>query len=161
VATASFYYRDPSAPIPNQPLRVVVVAFVEYGGRVLMERRSDCGQWCLIGGRIEDDQSVEDALRAEVHEETGLAVASFGLFGMFSDPSMIARYELPAQSLIARVMSLAFTVQVDNVSTLACSEESLELRFFSRDELRTLDIIPTVRHIVDRYLEAPATPVLE
>ena len=161
MTTASFYYRDPAAPAPNRPLRVVVVAFVEHEGRVLMERRSDCGQWCLIGGRVEDDQSIEDALRGEVHEESGLTVASFALCGLFSDPSMIARYDLPSESVIARVISLAFTVQVDDIGPLACSEESLELRFFTRDELRTLDIIPTVRHVVDRYLEAPVTPVLE
>ena len=161
MTTARFYYRDPDAPTPNRPLRVGVVAFVEHAGCVLMERRSDCGQWCLIGGRVEDDQSVEDALRAEVHEESGLMVAASTLFGVFSDPSMIARYALGSESAIARVLTQAFTVQVDDVSALACSDESEELRFFSRDELRTLDIIPTVRHVVDRYLEAPPTPVIE
>ena len=165
MTSARFYYRDPDAPAPNRPTRVVVVAFVERadperGETVLMERRSDNGQWCLLGGRIEQDQSVEDALRQEVREESGLTVAAFSLFGVFSDPSMIAQYDLPAERVIARVISLAFRVQVEDFGALQISAESTELRFFTHDELRTLDIIPTVRHVVDRYLEDRSTLVL-
>jgi 8-oxo-dGTP pyrophosphatase MutT (NUDIX family) len=163
---ARFFYRDPGAPEPNRPMRLVVVAFVERtdherGDTVLMERRSDNGRWCLIGGRVEPDQSLEDALRQEVHEESGLTVTSFALFGVFSDPSMIAQYDLPNERAIARVVSLAFRVQVDDFSTLQISAESIELRFFTHDELRTLDIIPTVRHVVDRYLEDRTALVVE
>jgi 8-oxo-dGTP pyrophosphatase MutT (NUDIX family) len=140
---------------------MVVVAFVERGERVLMEHRADCDQWCLIGGRIEPDQSIEDALRQEVHEEAGLAIGSFSLFGVFSDPSMIAEYDLGTDVVIARVISLAFRVQVDDFEQLCVSPESTELRFFTHAELRTLDIIPTVRHIVDRYLADRTALVVE
>lgn len=158
MTTARFYYRDPDAPAPNRLDRVVVVAFVERadperGETVLMERRSDNGQWCLLGGRVERDQSVEDALRQEVLEESGLSIAAFSLFGVFSDPSMIAQYDLPNETVIARVISLAFRVQVVDFCALQISAESTDLRFFTHDELRTLEIIPTVRHVVDHYLE--------
>jgi 8-oxo-dGTP pyrophosphatase MutT (NUDIX family) len=143
----------------------VVVAFVERDDTVLMEHRADCDQWCLIGGRIEPDQSVEAALRQEVHEETGLTVRDFALFGVFSDPSMIAEYthgtDQGTEVVIARVISLAFRVQVDDFGPLQVSEESTELRFFSHAELRTLDIIPTVRHIVDRYLADRTALIVE
>jgi 8-oxo-dGTP pyrophosphatase MutT (NUDIX family) len=137
------------------------VAFVERQDLVLMERRADCGQWCLLGGRVEPDQSVEAALRQEVHEEAGLAVASFALFGVFSDPSMIAQYEQPPERVVARVISLAFRVEVEDLSPLQVSAESTELRLFTHDELRSLDIIPTVRHIVDRYLEDRTALIVE
>ena len=167
MTSARDFYRDPDAPAPNRPTRVVVVAFVERddperGQTVLMERRSDNGQWCLLGGRVEPDQSVEDALRQEVHEEAGLSIASFfSLFGVFSDPSMIAQYDLPSERVIARVISLAFRVQVEDFGALQISAESTELRFFTHDELRTLEIIPTVRHVVDRYLADRAALVVE
>jgi 8-oxo-dGTP pyrophosphatase MutT (NUDIX family) len=166
MTTARFFYRDPAAPAPNRPTRVVVVAFVERtdperGDTVLMERRSDNGQWCLLGGRVEPDQSVEDALRQEVHEESGLAIVSFTLFGVFSDPSMIAQYELPSETVIARVISLAFRVQVEGFGALQISAESTDLRFFTHAELRGLEIIPTVRHVVDRYLEDRTALVVE
>lgn len=161
MASARFFYRDPNAPAPNRPDRVVIVAFVERDDLVLMERRADCGQWCLLGGRVEPDQSIEAALRQEVHEEAGLTVARFSLFAVFSDPSIIAQYELPSERVVARVISLAFRVQADDVSPLQVSAESTELRFFTHDELRTLDIISTVRHIVDRYLEDRTALVVE
>jgi hypothetical protein len=53
---------------------------------------------------------------------------------------------------VYRVVSLAYRVQVDDFTALQISPESTDLRFFTPDELKTLDIIPTVRHIVDRYL---------
>jgi ADP-ribose pyrophosphatase YjhB (NUDIX family) len=158
MTVARFFYRDPDAPMPNRPLRVVVVAFVEHtnperGETVLMEHRTDCDAWSLLGGRVEADQSLEEAIRQEVHEESGLTVASLSLFGVFSDPSMIAEYASPTETVITRVVSMAFRVQVDDASRPRVSAESTELQFFTHDELRTLTIIPTVRHIVDRYLE--------
>jgi 8-oxo-dGTP pyrophosphatase MutT (NUDIX family) len=153
-----FYYRDPDAPAPNRPLRMVVVAFVERGDTVLMECRRDCGQWCLVGGGVDLDQSLEAALLNEVHEETGLTVSSYTLFGTFSDPSMIAAY--PGGE-IYRVVSFAYRVQVDDFSTLKISPESTDLRFFTHEELRSLDIIPTVRHIVDRFLADPTVLALD
>jgi len=158
MSVARFFYRDPAAPAPNRPLRVVVLAIIERAGTVLMERRSDCGLWCLIGGAVEPGESLEDALRHEVLEETGLTVAAFSLFGTFSDPSMVAAYP---DGAILRPISLAYRVQVEDFSPLRCSPESLELRLFGPDELRGLEIIPTVRHVVDRYLEGLAEPVLE
>jgi hypothetical protein len=44
-------------------------------------------------------------------------------------------------------------VQVADVGSLQVSPESTELRFFTHEELRSLDIVQTVRPIVDRYLE--------
>ena len=159
--TARFYFRDPNAPVPNRPLRLVVVAFVERDGTVLMERRADNGQWSLIGGRVEEHQSVEDALRLEVLEESGLTVDAFALFGVFSDPTIIAEYTGSFGHVIVRAVALAFRVQVRDFQPLACSAESLELRFCTPDELRELDITAAVRPIVDRYLENSDRLVLE
>lgn len=84
------WYRDPNAPAPNQPLRVGVVALIERDGRLLVERRADDGTWGLVGGALEADESVSDALVRELREETGLTATSVELFGVFSDPSQRA-----------------------------------------------------------------------
>lgn len=161
MTSARFYYRDPDAPTPNVPDRIAVVAFVEWGETVLMEHRTDCDQWSLLGGQMENDQSAEMALRQEVREESGLEVAAFSLFGVFSDPSIIARYDRGSESVIVRVVHLAFRVQVADVGSLQVSPESTELRFFTHEELRSLDIVQTVRPIVDRYLEDRTAMILE
>ncbi len=53
-------------------------------GRILMQQRSDDGTWSYPGGRIEIDETVEDAARREVFEECGLRVGEMDLLGVFS-----------------------------------------------------------------------------
>ena len=107
-----------------------MVALIERGGLLLLERRRDTGQWNPPGGRVEIDESFEQALRKEVREETVLTIARFSLFGTFSDPSRIGAF---ADGMVMRLTALAYIVEVDDFSPLACSDEPLELGFFSRD----------------------------
>lgn len=144
----TFYYRNPLAPQPTV-YTVGVTALIEHDGKLLFERREDTGQWCLPGGKVELDESLEQALRKEVREETGLEIASFALFGTFSDPSRVGQF---ADGNVVRFIILAYTVQVDDFSTLQCSEESLELGWFGRDEVDALDFVPTGRDILEAYL---------
>lgn len=124
---------------------------VEQAGRLLLELRADCGRWALIGGAVDHGESLDEALRREVAEETGLVVREFALFGTFSDPSRLIQH--PAGGT-KRIITLAYRVEVDGLDGLRPSEESLDLRFFDRDELPAVDIVETHRHIVDRLLTA-------
>ncbi len=153
----TFHYRDPHAPKPNRPMTLGVSALIEQDGRLLLERRSDNGQWSLIGGGVESDESLDQALRREVLEETGLTVTSYTLFGTFSDPTRIARF---ASGDVIRVVVLVYCVEVEDFSTLACSHESLELGFFTPAELADLDVAATGRDVLDAYLTRQP-PVLD
>jgi hypothetical protein len=53
VSGARFFYRDAAAPRPNRPMNVGVLALIERDGRLLLECRSDCGRWGLIGGGLD------------------------------------------------------------------------------------------------------------
>ena len=44
-------------------------------GKILLERRSDNGFWGLPGGAVEVGESVEQAIKREVMEETGISLA--------------------------------------------------------------------------------------
>jgi 8-oxo-dGTP pyrophosphatase MutT (NUDIX family) len=150
------YYRDPGAPRPTF-YTLGVTALIERDGKLLLERRRDTGQWNPPGGKVELDESLEQALRKEVLEETGLTVAGYRLFGTFSDPSRIGVFENGA---VIRFVVLAYTVRVDDFSTLCCSDESLELGWFSRAELADLDVPATGRDVLEAYLTRNA-PVLD
>jgi hypothetical protein len=82
-----------------------------------------------------------------------LTATGFSLFGTFSDPSRIAQF--PSGDAV-RVLSLVYRVRVDDFRPLRCSAESTQLRFFTPDELRRLDIVETARHVVDVYLAGAA-----
>ena len=73
---------------PNgTPVRVQTgasVIVVDDAGRILMQQRQDDGTWSYPGGRVEIDETVEDAARREVREECGLVVGELSLLGVFS-----------------------------------------------------------------------------
>lgn len=145
------WYRDPQAPVPNQPLRVGAVALIERDGSVLVD-----GSWGLVGGALEADESIIEALEREIREETGLGVASLELFGVFSHPSRIVGY---ADGHVYRVLAIAFVAGVDDGAPRT-SEESLELRFVARSELLSLDLTPAHRPIAELYVDGQARPIV-
>lgn len=114
--------------------------------------------WGLVSGGVEDDETLLEALRREVREETGLEIRSYALFGTFSDPTRIASYP---DGNVYSIFSIAFTVQPSDLSPLRASAESVELRFFPRAELPLPDLVATHRQVLDRYLGGDAPPFLD
>ena len=150
--TAEFFYGDPDAPRPNRPIGVGVLALIERDGRLLMERRSDCGRWGFVGGSVEVEESLEEALRRETLEETGPVVTDEELFAVFPGPSRVVRYP---DGNVVRLLTFVFRAQVEDFGTLQRSNESEELRFFGREELPGLDVIETSKPILAAYLDPP------
>jgi 8-oxo-dGTP pyrophosphatase MutT (NUDIX family) len=155
---SKFYFRDPVAPEPNSPRMFSVAALIERDDTLLLERRVDAPLWSLIAGRVEEDESLTEALTREVHEETGLSVSRYELFGTFTDPTRIISYP---DGNILRVASFVYSVAVESFGGLRASEESQELRFFPRSELRGLDVPATQRPVFERYLSAQPPPYLD
>jgi ADP-ribose pyrophosphatase YjhB (NUDIX family) len=150
------YYRDPEAPTPNQPRRIGVVAFIERDGRVLLEQRADFGTWGLIGGLLEEDETVEEGIAREIREETGLETVSMELFGVFSDPTRIVAYP---DGNVMRLLSVVFTVRVAEGEPRV-SAESLALRFVAVDDLLALELSPAQTPLFEAYLAGRSRPVV-
>ena len=66
--------------LPRGPVAVVRAIIGNGRGQVLLIRRSEAsyvpGVWCLPGGKVEYGESMEQAVRREVKEETGLSCTS-------------------------------------------------------------------------------------
>lgn len=105
-------------------------------GQLLLQQRGDGGQWGLPGGSVEVGESVIDALRREVLEETGLTVSVRRLVGVYSDPRLqVVRYP---DGNIWHYVNLCFEC-ARRGGTFRTSEETLDLRYFPPDRLpRTL-----------------------
>jgi 8-oxo-dGTP pyrophosphatase MutT (NUDIX family) len=153
-----FYYRNPAAPEPNRPRSLSVIALIERDGSVLLEGRADAPVWGAIAGLVEDTETLADALRREVREETGLTVSRYELFGTFSDPTRIVSYP---DGNVYRVTSFVYVVDVESFEPLRASAESEELRFVPKEDVLGLELAATQRHVLERYVEGGPMPHLE
>lgn len=68
----------------------IVDAIVVKDGKILLVKRSgkilEGGKWALVGGFIDRDENLEQALKREVLEETGWSVKTPNLFRIISKP---------------------------------------------------------------------------
>ena len=51
-----------------------VVAMIEHDGRILVGKRRDSGRWSFIGGGVDGDETLRQAMSREVLEEVGIAI---------------------------------------------------------------------------------------
>jgi ADP-ribose pyrophosphatase YjhB (NUDIX family) len=153
------YFRDPEAPEPNVPRRVGVVGVIERDGAFLVERRvDDAHQWAFVGGNVEQDERLLDALHREVREETGFEIEQASLLGLFSDPTRIVEY---SDGTVCRILSVAFRVAPRGDDEPVPSSESAGMAFVSRDELAALRLWPAHVPIRDALLAEPDEIVVE
>jgi ADP-ribose pyrophosphatase YjhB (NUDIX family) len=128
----------------NTIVRVgVAVVLRDEAGKILLERRSDCGWWGCLGGRVEAGESVEQAAVREVFEETGLVVRITGLVGLYSEP---AGRIVTFPDNVVHLVDAAVTAEILS-GELTISSESEELRFFSPQELPE-EIVPPARRLL-------------
>ncbi|MBC7110388.1 MAG: 8-oxo-dGTP diphosphatase [Archaeoglobi archaeon] len=86
------------------PLLAVDGVLIEEG-RVLLVRRLKepfKGMWALPGGFVEVGETVEDAVKREVREETGLEVEVEKLVGVYSDPERDPRGHVVSVAFLLR-----------------------------------------------------------
>ena len=134
------FYNSKNAPKPNKPVHLGAVGIIEKDNKILLEKRVDSERWAFIGGGLKMQESLEECVCREVLEETGLHVKKLRLLKVFSNPYRIAAYP---DGNILRIVTALYRVEVMEYNCLRCSEESKEIKFFSKDEIENLKIAET------------------
>ena len=102
----------------------VAGVIVNDHGQALLVQRRDNQHWEPPGGVLEVDESIEDGLRREVREETGLTVESVALTGVY-------------KNIKRGIIALVFRCRAVG-GHLAPNPEVAAFRWASRDEVKAL-----------------------
>ncbi|MBF6060158.1 NUDIX domain-containing protein [Nocardia terpenica] len=150
------YYRDPSAPKANNLVPGGSALVVDDQGAILMQRRSDSGNWALPGGVMDIGETLEQCVVRETKEETGLDIEITGLLGIYTDPEHVIAY---ADGEVRQEFNITFYGRVRG-GRIAVSDESTEVRFVHPNELGELPVHDTVRLRLEHHAEQRARPYL-
>lgn len=95
-------------PPPKTPSLTTDCVVLDAKGRVLLIRRGNPpfkGAYALPGGFVDVGETVEDACRRELMEETGVKAGRLTLVGVYSDPKRDPRGHTVATVFLTRVRS--------------------------------------------------------
>lgn len=153
------YYHDKAAPTPNS-LAPTAFAVVRDGvGRVLLVRRADTGDWELPGGRLDPGESVLQAVRREVAEESGVTIAVTGISGLYSDPGHILHYPETGES--RQVFAVCFHARPIAGQPSADGRETVDAAWCELVQLRDLSIHPSMRLRITHAVTEPTRTHIE
>jgi 8-oxo-dGTP diphosphatase len=128
---------DPALPV----VRAVSIA-ARIDGKWLLVRRAHApskGKYAFPGGRAETGETLEEAARRELAEETGLTAGRL---------SVMAAMDLPGKGCI-----YALTVFEANevTGTLAAGDDAAAAQFFSLEEIGRLPMTPSTLDVIMRF----------
>lgn len=120
-------------------------AIIVKDDKILLQRRSDNNAWSLVGGIMELDENFSQCAIREVKEETGLDVALDYLVGIYHhyDMEWVSGDKAHIICAVYKADIISGEPRID--------EESLELRYFSKDEIPYI-AADDQRHAVEEYI---------
>ena len=142
MAIVTFYRGDPNAPKTTMPAHLGANAIITCKGKLLLEKRRDCDIWGLVGGDVKKHETELQAITREIYEELGLRISpdKFQKLAVYGEPGRIAAYR---DGSIWRMVIVVFGLELDEEPELRISSESRELRFFTKEELKDIEIVVT------------------
>ena len=140
---------------PSRPV-LGAAAVVIHEGNVLLIRRGkapDAGEWSIPGGAVDLGESVEDALRRELREETGLEVAVGPLLEVYE---RVERDDAGAVRFHFVVLDYRCTVIG---GTLRAGDDAAEAEFADPGDLDRYALADSVRRVISAATRStPAGP---
>ena len=116
---------------------------------LLIQRKNDPfkGRWALPGGFVEYKESPEVAVLRELYEETNLKGKNPRLIGVFGHPDRDPR---------GHVVSVSYSVEVEDVNCLKGGDDAKEAKMFDLSEVMAKDDFLAFDHkkILEQYLNS-------
>ncbi|MGV3353292.1 NUDIX hydrolase [Streptococcus orisratti] len=114
-------------------------------GRVLLQLRGDKKTWAIPGGSMELGESTLDTAKREFFEETGIQVEAVRFLNVYSNFEEIYPNGDKVQTI---VIIYEFKALEDFDISDFHNEETLRLRFFSKEEIAELESVSDKHRLV-------------
>ncbi len=127
---------------------VVSAIIINNKNEVLLQKKSldylfsDEGFWCLFGGKIEEKESKEEALKRELYEEINIAFDKFELF---------QGYDYDCNNFSGKMY--AFLLKFEEELSKINLNEGAGFAFFSFDELNHLNLEEYSKKAIEDYFK--------
>ena len=150
MSIVTFYRGHPNPPKTTQGAQLGANAIITCNGKLLLEKRRDCELWGLVGGGVKRQETPLDAIAREIHEELGVRIPKekFRKLGVYGEPGRIAAYQ---DGSIWRMVVVVFALELEQEPEIVLSAESRDMRFFSKEELKDIEIVVTHSDIVEDW----------
>ena len=150
MAIVTFYRGHPNPPKTTMPAHLGANAIIICNGKILLEKRRDCDIWGLVGGGVKKQETPLQAITREIYEELGLRIPKekFQKLAVYGEPGRIAAYQ---DGSVWRMVIVVFRLDLEEVPEMTISAESKDLRFFSKEELKDIEIVVTHSDIVEDW----------
>lgn len=148
MSIVTFYRGHPNPPKTTQGAHLGANGIITCKGKLLLERRRDSDTWGLVGGGVKKAETEQQAMIREIYEELGLRIHKEQLvkLGVYGEPGRIAAYR---DGSIWRMVIVVFGLDLEKEPEMKISSESKELRFFTKEELKDIEIVITHSDIVE------------
>jgi len=137
---------------PGQPMIGVGGVVVQDGRALLVRRGSEPlrGQWSIPGGLLEVGETLENGVRRELLEETGLQVRVLELIGVY-ERIIPAEHSRPGPRF--HFVILDYLCRAEG-GTAAPGSDAAELAFVSEEELPRYILSDEVARVVRKALNS-------
>ena len=151
MSIVKFYRGDPkNAPKTTQRTRLGANAIITCKGKLLLEKRRDSDTWGLVGGGVKNYEEPIDAIVRETREELGIRIPKekFSKLAVYGEPGRIAAY---CDGSVWRMVIVVFGLELEEEPNITISAESRDMKFFSKEELKQIDVVITHSDIVEDW----------
>ena len=128
------------------------------GTQVLLTRHRKLDMWLQLGGHADGDPDVMAVALREAREESGIS----GILPVSPDIFDVDVHPIPARGDVSahEHFDIRFLLAATESEQTQISDESIDLRWFTPDELTRLDVDASIRRMQAKWLESNRAEVM-
>ena len=114
---------------------------IDEEGKILLSLE-DNGKWEMLGGGLDHGEDPIEGLKREIFEETGLKVTYVS-----PSPKYFITSPRIGTTITTYMANVVYEIRLENLNFVP-SDECQELRFFSVEEMKQVELFPNVEKLL-------------